>query len=577
MLRDKGWVFAAPPAGNPWWHFYTLYKFKVVDWGAIVECIPVMLGTTFFGVLHVPINVPALGISTGEDNLNVDRELLAHGVSNVLSGCVGSIQNYLVYTNSLLFMEAGGTTRLAGTLLAVATFGLLLAGPTMIGYIPIMVVGALIFVLGLELLEEALVATWGKVHRLEYLTIVVIVITMGAWDFVSGILVGIVLACLNFVVQTSRKSAIRAEFTGEMVGSIVRRPPLQVNFLREAGKQILLLKLAGTLYFGTIVGIERRVRAVLDDSAFRKQPIRYLILDLSHISGIDFSAAEAFTRINRLLRKRDVKLMISSIDLEGEIGRSLANVGLFNEDSEVGVFQDLNSALEDSENGLLRALHRRQEHLQSQHSKQTGNLDVPQAEFHTGSLSETYYNSPRRTHLQETAGKVLPADEAKKPQWHSYKQPLPLILQAFEGISDKTEDFWFPATKYFARETFPQGTLVYEAGETAEGFYLIEEGVLRAEYDNPQGKFSELIVAGRPCGELPFFSETTRTATISAEKDSATWRLSSEEWKKMQQVSPDIARELLKVSLKLTKERMDSITSYILTDCWMKKHLASRT
>lgn len=51
-----------------------------------------MFALTFFGVLHVPINVPALGISTGEDNLIVDRELMAHGVTNAVSGFAGSIQ-----------------------------------------------------------------------------------------------------------------------------------------------------------------------------------------------------------------------------------------------------------------------------------------------------------------------------------------------------------------------------------------------------------------------------------------------------------------------------------------------------
>jgi hypothetical protein len=40
-----------------------------------------------------------------------------------------------------------------------------------IGFIPVMVVGALIFMLGIELMEEALVDTWGKLHRLEYLTV----------------------------------------------------------------------------------------------------------------------------------------------------------------------------------------------------------------------------------------------------------------------------------------------------------------------------------------------------------------------------------------------------------------------
>lgn len=56
-------------------------------------------------------------------------------------------------------------------MLAVGTFGILVIGPGIVGYIPIMVVGALIYMLGIELLEEALVDTWGKLHRLEYLTV----------------------------------------------------------------------------------------------------------------------------------------------------------------------------------------------------------------------------------------------------------------------------------------------------------------------------------------------------------------------------------------------------------------------
>lgn len=56
-------------------------------------------------------------------------------------------------------------------MLAMATGGVMVIGPVIIGYIPIMVVGALIFLLGIELLEEALVDTWGRLHKLEYLTV----------------------------------------------------------------------------------------------------------------------------------------------------------------------------------------------------------------------------------------------------------------------------------------------------------------------------------------------------------------------------------------------------------------------
>lgn len=130
-----------------------------------------MFALTFFGVLHVPINVPALAFNIGEDNLNLNRELIAHGFSNALSGAFGSIQNYLVYTNSVLFIRSGGDSRLAGMLLAAATFGVLLIGPVIIGYIPVMMVGVLIFVLGFELFFEAVWDPRKKLKWLEYGTV----------------------------------------------------------------------------------------------------------------------------------------------------------------------------------------------------------------------------------------------------------------------------------------------------------------------------------------------------------------------------------------------------------------------
>ena len=186
---------------------------------------------------------------------------------------------------------------------------------------------------------------------------------MGAWDFVIGILVGIVLACLNFVVQTSRKSAITATYTGSTVGSTVRRHPQQHRFLREAGEQTHIIKLAGFLFFGTIVNVENRVRAMLEEETFFKRPIRFLIFDFAHVNGVDFSAAEAFTRINRILRKKDVQVFVSGINLQSEVGRSLYNVGLFAEENNVKVFADLNWALEDCENTFLKAFYTRRDAL----------------------------------------------------------------------------------------------------------------------------------------------------------------------------------------------------------------------
>ncbi|KAL4953916.1 sulfate transporter family-domain-containing protein [Aspergillus filifer] len=572
-LRNSGWVFDAPSSSNPWYHFYTLYDFSAVDWAAFADTIPAMFALTFFGILHVPINVPALGISTGEDNLNVDRELIAHGVTNALSGFAGSIQNYLVYTNSLMFIDSGGNSRLAGIMLAIATAGIMVVGPVIVGFIPVMVVGALIFLLGIELMEEALVDTWGKLHRHEYLTVVIIVATMGIWDFVAGILVGIILACLSFVVQTSRKSAIRATYSGRVAGSTVRRPPIQHRYLKEAGKQTLILKLGGYLFFGTIVDVENTMRGLIEDEAFSRLPIRFIILDLHRVYGIDFSAAEAFTRINRILKKRNVQMTISGLDVESDVGKSLQNVGLLEPEFGVRIFEDLNSALEYCENDYLNVFYSHHEaFLQrnqptppqsalqsasaSQHRNQ--NLDVPLID------NMNSMNSPRQTYLQRAATTTLSEDSTAvllPPAWSSMRQPLPLLLQTFQGLTSRNEDFWFPACPYFTRCHHAPGTVLFNEGDIPDAFYLLESGMLRAEYELPQGRYFELIVAGRPCGELPFFSETRRTATVRAEQECITWALSAEKWKELREKEPDVARELLTVSLKLTTERMDSITS----------------
>ncbi|KAE8383699.1 sulfate transporter family-domain-containing protein [Aspergillus bertholletiae] len=562
-LRKSGWVFEAPSSNNPWWHFYTLYDFAAVDWAAFIDTIPAMFALTFFGVLHVPINVPALGISTGEDNLNVDRELMAHGVTNALSGFSGSIQNYLVYTNSLLFIASGGNSRLAGIMLAAATVGILLVGPVIVGFIPVMVVGALIFLLGIELMEEALVDTWGKLQRHEYLTVVIIVVTMGAWDFVVGIFVGIILACMSFVVQTSRKSAIRATLSGKIAGSTVRRPPIQQRFLREAGQQTLIIKLGGYLFFGTIVDVENTMRGLIEEEAFNKRPIRFIILDFSRVYGIDFSAAEAFTRINRILRKRNVLMTISGLDIGGDVGKSLQNVGLFESGDGVQIFEDFNSALEFCENDYLKVFYSHREALLRRKDVTSTFLEVP-GSHNQQHLHESIVSSPRHRHLQQVATTTLHEDEiavVAPTAWASMRQPLPLLLQTFQGLTSRNEDFWFRACTYFVRDTYAAGTVLFQEGDVPNGFYLLESGMLRAEYELPQGRYFELIVAGRPCGELPFFSETRRTATVKAEQDCVAWRLTTAKWRDLREQEPEIARELLTVSLKLTTERMDSITS----------------
>lgn len=394
---------------------------------------------------------------------------------------------------------------------------------------------------------------------------IAIVLVMGVYDFVVGIFVGVGLAFVSLVVQTSRIPAVRASYSGEIAGSTVRRSPTQYRYLRHVGTQIHVTKLAGYLFFGTIVSVETLIRTLVEDEAFHERPIRFLVFDLWHVTGIDYSAAEAFSRLNRVFSSKGIALVMSGVDPEGSLGLSLRAVGIGQDgnSNEVKMFHDLNSALESCENNLLKSFYASKEARHHRHSP-IGHLDVPGKGRASSHTLDTQFSSPRRNQLLQVAASTL-NESPTEARYQNFKQPLRLILQTFQGLTDKNEDFWFPILPYFTRKEYSAGTILYHCGESATGFYLLESGILRADYELPQGRYFESIVAGTTCGELPFFSETDRTASVQAERDCVTWLLDRNNWDRMQKEEPDVAKEILRISLKLTSERMIAITSYVLT------------
>jgi SulP family sulfate permease len=498
-----------------------------------------------------------------------------------------------------MFIDNGGDSRTAGILLAGATTAVWIAGPAMIGYIPICLVGSLIFLLGIDLMKEALWDTWGKCHKLEYLTILAIVLIMGVHDFVVGILIGIILACVSYVVQSSRHPALRASYTGVVAESTVRRPRADVRYLNKVRGQIRVLKLGGFLFFGTIVSVEDYMRSLIEQDQFEKQPVSFIIVDFTHVTDVDFSSSEGFQRINRILTRKNVQMILSGVSFAHPVGQALQNVGLLDEEEgndecpPPQVFEDLNTALESCENELLEVFHK---HCNSASKRQQttppmsiNGFSTPPSQIATGGSPTSFgasslnpaFSSPRRgarlvaarstmreaNPLHDTLsipsqdGNTATVPSHTPSRYRAFPQPLKIILQTFEDISPLTEDFWHPIAPAFTRHEYPKGTLLYRPGDVADAFYIVESGRLRSIQEGPAGRFSEVILPGTTCGELPFFSESERTGKVVVEEDSVVWGLGRREWEGLGEGERG---ELLRVGLKLTMERMGAVTGYVL-------------
>ncbi|RHZ43933.1 hypothetical protein Glove_801g13 [Diversispora epigaea] len=559
-LRGNGWVFPMPKGDVPWNNFYTHYDFSKTNWGVLLQTVPAMFALTFFGILHVPINIPALGISLNEDNVNTNRELIAHGLSNMFSGMVGSVQNYLVYTNSVLFYKSGGGNRVAGLMLAAATAVVLFIGPWIVGYVPIMVVGALIFHLGLELMKEALIDTWHTVNRMEYFTITVIVIVMALLGFIEGIFVGIVMACIFFVVSNSSKNPVRATFSRSSIKSTVRRRYCQQQFLKQVGNQVYAIKLQGYMFFGTTNSVETTIRHALTLRQWIRNPIRFLIVDFSLVTGFDYSAAETFIKIQRLLQTKNVYLVICGALYNSEVGKALRVGGIWGENPKefVQIFEHFDEALEWCENMLLQAYYNLRSsaiRANNQH-QQTSPRVTPTKQTPP---KEILNNVSPRHKLVQAAGRITLHEE--RPRKYLNKATK-ILIEAFQEITDKNEEFFDQLAPFFHEVKVPTGAVLWQQDERPDCLYLVEKGILRATWRAAEGEHAkpvESILPGSLAGELGFFAHRKREATLVAENECTLWQMMDSDFMKL---PPKVANDFMRLALNFSAERLSTMTQY---------------
>ena len=154
----------------------------------------------------------------------------------------------------------------------------------------------------------------------------------------------------------SNKSIIRETFDGAQSRSTVHRLYRQQTFLDKVGRQIRIIKLQGFMFFGTVNQLSSYIIETLEEVNY----VKYLILDFSLISGVDYSGLETFQRIKSKMEDSKTNLVFCGLN---NIEAALRKTGIFDrmntaEIDYIHIFDNLNDALEWSENQLLLAYYR---------------------------------------------------------------------------------------------------------------------------------------------------------------------------------------------------------------------------
>ena len=171
-----------------------------------------------------------------------DRELVAQGAANAVSGFFGGLPVTAVIVRSGANVAAGGRERLSalthGLLLVVAV---LFAG-AMLNRIPLAALAAVLVQVGLKLCSPALFKTQWKLGMNQFLPFALTIVAILATDLLKGVIAGIIIGVFFVLRQNANGAIIDArDADGTRVlrfrrdGTFISKPAL-VGMLDTVGK-----------------------------------------------------------------------------------------------------------------------------------------------------------------------------------------------------------------------------------------------------------------------------------------------------------------------------------------------------
>ncbi len=346
--RSDGWLLLGPFDDAPMWQLWTTNAIVGADPVALLEQAPGIVAAIFITLLAVSYNVNASEIVLDRD-LDTNRELRDAGVLNVVSGALGGIPGYHALSLTALAARMNVDARAAGLVAAAVPLAAVVFGASVIELIPRMVVGGVLVFLGLAFIVEW---AWDKrkvLPRVEYLIVLLILAGIVARGFLPGVVLGLVLAVVLFAVSYGRIELVREVAFGDTYRSNVDRSPAEREALRRLGERVAVLRLNGFVFFGSANALLERIRKRVEAS-----PLRFLVMDLRRVSGVDSSAVASFVKICRLAEANGFELVLAGTS--GAVREQLERGGVV-EGGVVAFVPDLDRGLQRCEDGLLAETH----------------------------------------------------------------------------------------------------------------------------------------------------------------------------------------------------------------------------
>lgn len=137
-----------------------------------------------------------------------NRELLAQGTGNVISGLIGGLPITQVIVRSSANIQSGGKTKMSAIIHGILLLISVILIPTLLNMIPLSVLAAVLFIVGYKLAKPALFAKMYKLGWKQFVPFVVTVVGIVLIDLLIGLGLGLMVGVVIVLIKSYQNSHV---------------------------------------------------------------------------------------------------------------------------------------------------------------------------------------------------------------------------------------------------------------------------------------------------------------------------------------------------------------------------------
>jgi SulP family sulfate permease len=211
-----------------------------------------------------------------------NRECLAQGAANVVTGFFGGMGGCAMIGQSMINVNNGASGRLSGIAASLFLLSFILFGSSWIDRIPLAALIGVMFVVCEKTFEWGTFRLFGKVPRADAIVVVLVAAVTLAFNLATAVVVGVIVSALVFAWQHARQIAVRTSVDAQ-------------------GWKVY--ELEGSLFFASVANFQELFSPKDDPQDVVIEFRRARVVDHSAIQAID-TLAERYRNLGKRLHLR---------------------------------------------------------------------------------------------------------------------------------------------------------------------------------------------------------------------------------------------------------------------------------